>query len=74
MKVSSDMKKCKCSLTLESGEYWKLTGCPAVAWGCGRENTLRAKLVKFCIVCVLKIAKNTLCSDNTLLNMNAVDA
>ena len=73
MKVSSDIKKCKCSLTLESGEYWKLAGCPAVAWGCGRENTLSAKLVKFCIVRHLKIAKNTLCSDNTLLNMNAVD-
>ena len=68
------MKKCKCSLTLESGEYWKLTGCPAVAWGCGRENTLSAKLVKFCIVCVLEIVENKLCSDNTLFNMNAVDA
>ena len=59
MKVSSDIKKCKCSLTLESGEYWKLTGCPAVAWGCGRENTL--KIVKFCTVRDLKIAENKLC-------------
>ena len=30
------------TLTLESGEYWRLTGRPAVACGWGRENTLRS--------------------------------